>query len=961
MVSGEPSAVYVALDLETTGLNADRDAIIEVGAAKFQGAQLLDTFQTLVNPYRDIPGFVRRLTGISQKDVDQAPPFAVVAGELSDFIAAHPIVGHNISFDLRFLSSHGLQVASHSYDTWDLASILLPHIRDYSLGSLVSILGADHPRPHRALDDAMATRGVFLVLLERAAALDPAIRAYISVLSARAGWRVGSLLGDLALSEDLSTSGKGASDTGLTGLNLGALGKRIGRGQRLAKGAGAPQQVDEEEIESLLGPEGPLARQFPGYEYRPQQAEMAKAVACAINGEGHLIVEGGTGVGKSLAYLLPAILHSVRNGTRVVVSTNTINLQEQLLTKDIPAVARVLEEEGLVPEGEFRAVPLKGRANYVCLRRWSRLAGSEDLSGAEVRLLGKVLVWLQETSLGDRAEINLSGEDAITWNQVSASDKAQCPALRGEGPCFLRAARDRAEGAHMVVVNHALLLSDMVMGGGILPEYQHLIVDEAHHLEEGATRQLGYQVAQNALDDILDRLGRLAGEARVLLMASSLSLAQTGRVQELASAMGGQWAARIREQWARMWNAMDRFLGQHGAEGGDQSQVRVTSSSKSQPAWSEVEIAWENVDSGLVDGGRLVENLQRYLESLPGEGAVVWNDLQADLGVWLDEVEELRERLRTLVPGPAQEERIDWMERVDDSRGSPSRRSQVVFHSAPLSVGLELQERLFSKKASVILTSATMSTQGKLDYIRERVGLGESPELVVGSPFDYLRSVLLLLPEDMPLPDTWDYQQALERVLVDLGKSMGGRTLVLFTSHSALRGAARSIRAPLEAEGIRVLAQGVDGSPRHIVEDFAKDPSRMILGTSSFWEGVDLAGGGLKALVLVRLPFHVPTEPIFAARSAQYDDAFNRYALPQAVLRFRQGMGRLIRNNKDRGTMLVLDRRIIARSYGKTFIESIPPCTMKRVFLNEVPGLAEGWAAADGGPDSGPDSGRRGS
>ena len=931
---------YVALDLETTGLDPEQHRIIEIGSVKFQGRQVLETFQTLVNPYRELPEFIQRLTGIAQRDLDRAPSLGAVASDFWDFIGPLPVVGHNISFDLGFLSRHGLQLNNESYDTWDLASILLPYLTDYSLSRLVAEFGAQHSRPHRALSDAQATHEVFLSLLDRASDLDPAIVAYIQHLASRARWPVGRLIGRLP-----SRASTPISHLGLTGLDMESLAKRLGRSDRATrtKRGMEEQPVDGGQLRTYLDPGGLFSRAFAGFEHRPQQVEMMGAVASAINNGEHLIVEGGTGVGKSLAYLLPALLHSMKNGTRVVVSTNTINLQEQLLQKDVPALLKVLEGEGIIAEGEFKAVPLKGRANYLCLRRWNNLARSESLSGDETRLLSKTLVWLQDTCNGDRGEINLSGRDALTWNRISADEKGQCPGMRGEGVCFLRAARDTAEGANLIVVNHALLLSDLARGGGLLPEYQHLIIDEAHHLEEVATRQLGFQVSQNRMNDELDTLGRLLADVRVLLRGSSPSDPQRQRGEELVTEMDSRWSSRMKGIWERLWERTENFLDHHQEEGGDQLHLRVTRSTRAQPGWSEVEIAWENVEVSLTDGIRQMERLRRFLETVPSDGPADPHELVPDLSTWQEGVEELQDRLRTLLAAPAEEQRIDWLARIDDGRGDSPNRSYIVINSAPLNVGTDLEARLFSRKSSVILTSATLSTQNNFDYIRERTGLAESEELLVGSPFDYSRAALLLIPEDMPMPDATGYQQAMEKALEALVKALTGHTLALFTSHSALRSVARALRGPLEAEGIRVLAQGIDGAPRQILRSFNENPRSVLLGTSSFWEGVDLSGGVLKALVLARLPFHVPTEPIFAARSAQYEDSFHQYALPQAVLRFRQGLGRLIRSKDDRGVIVVLDKRIIARPYGKAFLESIPPCTVERPPLGAVPRYVNDW------------------
>ncbi|MFQ5860637.1 MAG: helicase C-terminal domain-containing protein [Dehalococcoidia bacterium] len=929
-----PSDVYVALDLETTGLELDRDEIIEVGAVKFQGPTVLESYATLVNPFRPIPEFIRRLTGITQRDVEGAPPFSVVAGELRDFVGALPVVGHNIPFDLGFLASHGLRLHGPAYDTWDLAFVLLPGALGYSLAQLTSLLGVPLVRHHRALDDAEATRLVFLTLLERAQGLGVGVLAQLVALARRARWPAGDLLGSLEASRRKEDA---RAQVGPLGVDLEALRERLGPGLAAVRVL-TPQQkrgpLDEEALAATLAPGGLLARSLPGYEYRPQQVEMLRGVVKAFNQGTHLMVEGGTGIGKSLAYLLPAILFSARNGTQVVISTNTINLQEQLIQKDIPAVVQALEEGDLLPRGQLRGVQLKGRANYLCLRRWAHLARSETLSPSEARLVGKTLVWLQGTATGDRAELNLSGRDGYLWGHISAGERGHCPGSQ-EGLCFLRSAREAAEGAHIVVVNHALLLSDLAMGGGLLPPHDHLIIDEAHHLEEEATRQLGFQVSQGTLEEELERLGRSLDDVRLLLrsLAPHPVLRQEGE-QHLAELEA--WLPRARENWARLWALAAEFLREHH-EGSSEyrPQLRVTSSTRAQPAWPDLEVDWENLDLVLAEGIRQVERLLRLVDTLPPEGPLDAETILLALASWVEDTEELRARLKGFLANP-ERETICWMAQ-EDQEGTLS------FHSAPLNVGPELQKRLFEKRECVILTSATLSTTEGFGHIRERIGLAEAEELLVGSPFDYRQAALLFIANDMPTPNAAGYTPALGEALTSLAEALEGRTMALFTSYAALKWVRTAILPSLESQGIRVLAQGIDGSPRQLVEAFSEDPKTVLLGTSSFWEGVDLSGGILKALVLARLPFNVPTDPVFAARSQLYEDPFSQYGVPQAVLRFRQGFGRLIRGKGDRGVIVVLDSRVLTRPYGSAFLDAVPPCTVRTAPLGTLPAEARAW------------------
>jgi DNA polymerase-3 subunit epsilon/ATP-dependent DNA helicase DinG len=307
-----------------------------------------------------------------------------------------------------------------------------------------------------------------------------------------------------------------------------------------------------------------------------------------------------------------------------------------------------------------------------------------------------------------------------------------------------------------------------------------------------------------------------------------------------------------------------------------------------------------------------------------------------------DAFNQLREQMSSLI-GTSDEQSIIWIAR-------DQYKNNVSLHAAPLQVSTALAEQLFSQKESVVLTSATLGTQGSFEYVRGRLGLGEeTDELLVGSPFDYQKAALLMIPDDMPQPNSDKYIESMSKVLAELGKSLSGHTMALFTSYSALRSVAQQIRASLIVEGIEVLAQGVDGSPQQLTRRFIENPKAVLLGTSSFWEGVDLPSGVLKALVLTRLPFQVPSDPIVKARSDQYEDAFKEYSIPQAVLRFRQGIGRLIRNKGDKGAIVVLDRRITGRSYGQAFLKSIPPCSLKPSNLATVGTLAAEWIGENRG------------
>ena len=921
--------VYVSLDLETTGLDADRDTILEIGAVRFRGDDVLDTFETFVNPGRPIPDHIQRLTGIRPSQVERAPSFASISADFADFIGSSPVVGHNIQFDLRFLTSHGLPIANPAYDTMDLATVFLPQSRRYTLKHLAEHFEFEL-RNHRALDDAIGSKELFLHLLRLASEQDGGLLAYMSDLARRSNWALYPALSGLAASQ-----ATGPAAVGPSGLNLQLLTQRVEPPER-RRPVDDLGHIDPERIHGMLGPDGPFARTFNGFEHRPEQEEMLDVVTGAIYNQHHLVVEGGTGVGKSLAYLLPAALFAVSQGQRVVISTNTINLQEQLIGKDIPALKSVLEQSGILEPGTLRATLLKGKANYLCLRRWQQLSRSDALGVDDAKVLSKTAVWLQDTSSGDRGEINLNGREIPTWNHVSAGEKGLCLDMRDGSPCFLRAARQRAEQAHIIIVNHALLMSDIVFGG-LIPDYDTVIIDEAHHLEDAATSQFGFELPQGELERIWEPAGRLTRDVRLALASDGLEASIIDVGQAAALAVDSE-APRLRQTWEQLFTAIEALhAGQRrGRNQGDQNQVLITSDVRATGAWADLHLAWENLNTRLGQAGVALRNLRTFLDGNDLPTAPDQQALEMEATSIAEGLAELAANLGSICDN-APDDAIHWVY-VNPSQAA------ISLNSAPLDVSPILAEELFSKKDCVILTSATLTAGGSFDFLKRRVGVGEeAPELLVGSPFDYQRAAQALIPDDMPQPNANGYVASTSDVLAQLGQKLGGRTMALFTSHSSLRAVAQRLRPMLEPYGIPVLAQGVDGSAPNIMAAFGEEPRSVLLGTASFWEGVDMPSGLLKALVITRLPFQVPTDPIVQCRSGLYEDPFNEYSIPNAVLRFRQGLGRLIRNKEDRGTIVVLDSRISTHNYGQAFRNSMPPCHHTPCFTSNVGMLAEMW------------------
>lgn len=940
--------VWIAFDLETTGLDDAKDAVIEIGAVKFQDGRTLDTFQTFVNPRRRISPFISKLTGIKQRQVDAAPPFERAAADFLKFIGGAPLIAQNADFDLGFLRANDVELPNPVIDTYDLAYALRPDMPGYSLEDMTRYLGIENAAPHRALGDACAARDIFLALLDEAYALDAFTLAALQQLAQRSGWQLGYLLDGIAANPRrrlaaAPTPSQGA--VGVNGLDIRQIGDRLRSDAAPLRARERISKIDADLVGTLLSDKGALSDALDGFEERGEQVQMAKAVANAINDGKRIIIEAGTGVGKSLAYLLPAALYAMANGKRVVVSTNTINLQEQLINKDVPILVKALRGLDKAAAGRqdaggesLRFTQLKGRGNYLCLRRWNRMRADADPSVEEARLLAKTMVWLQSTSSGDRAEINLGHRSAAApWERLSAESRASWGCMGQESVCFLRAARERAAASHLIIVNHALLLADIAAEGSIIPEYDALIIDEAHHIEDAATNRLGFDLTRARFDEHLQSLsgeGGLPNQALTALRtAGNVAQSRRDALQGAADEIGAL-LPRLRPFLTNLFTRLQSVA--EGAQGGNgrnaafAQTLRVTAAVRSRPDWSDVE-DWENADLALGELDRLLMRLESALGDLDDAGLLNYDALRDEVESARETGDYLRGRLKEFAVSP-DEGTIYWL-------SVSARRRELSLNAAPLNVADELNERLFSQKRSVVMTSATLTADDSFGHIVERTGFADAAELQVGSPFDYPKAAALCLPTDMPAPNSRDYNKAVERAIIDAAKAAGGRTMALFTSYGALRRAAAGIGDELQAQGISLLTQGAGSSPDRLVRRFMDNPKAVLLGTASFWEGVDLAGDALSVLIVARLPFSVPTDPVFEARSELYDNSFMQYAVPQAILRLRQGFGRLIRTSEDRGVVAILDSRVLSTRYGGAFLRSLPPASRQKCRLGELGGV----------------------
>lgn len=691
------------------------------------------------------------------------------------------------------------------------------------------------------------------------------------------------------------------------------------------------EMIDAEDAASYISEGGALSKLSENFEERPVQVRLLKSIAQAFNKGQVGAFEAGTGVGKSYAYLIPAILWALQNKERVVISTGTINLQQQLSEKDIPAAQKILGKN-------VKAVLVKGRNNYVCLRRLEELGKERDLFDNESEALEKIREWAEVSPSGSRSDLSFFPPENV-WGRVSSESDAcmglHCP-FRDK--CFVMAVRREASNAQILVVNHHLLFADIEsrMNGvgyddsAVLPPYKRIVFDEAHGIENAATSFFSEQITRMRIIKQMNllfrkRRGSYAGYVFTLIALST---------QEDTSDEVAESVERIKSDIVNLETAALDMM---------QSESTLRLYEKTRASFSPV-ISLLGTLAGDLE--RLVAAVRNIMEGLSEEDKV--ENAYWETKSILRRLEEAAILCKDFSFWDEKREMVFWIQkqRLPEGFASEGGSTYVVFSRTPLYIAPLMNNGVFEPMESVVCTSATLKIGAEFGFWMRRTGLSLVGQERIASesfdsPFQYEKNVLLAVTRDVPLPNSIEFQSCMERAILKLIRASGGSSLVLFTSYDSLKNAYSRVKDGLSELGINVMRQGDDDRFR-LLDKFKNDKTSVLFATDSFWQGIDVPGDSLRQVIIVKLPFPVPSEPVFAARAQEIDErggsSFMELSVPEAVIKFRQGFGRLVRRSDDKGAVVVLDRRIIEKPYGSVFMKSLPKT---RVAYDGVDNIAE--------------------
>ena len=915
----------IVLDTETTGLDPAHDALIEIAAVRLSGADIVDRFQTFVNPGCPIPAEITELTGITDADVANAPDPSLAVEQFAEFAAGHDLVAHNASFDRGFIMRQAVPgaITGTWLDTLELSHIAFPRFKTHRLADLARAFGAP-ASTHRAGDDVEALAPLWRIMLAAVSAMPAGLAERIATLAPGTDWPLRTVFQRAAAAQP--------------GVDFSL--RRL-RDERARSSAPQAAKYDAEEvplvfpseddIRQAFAEDGAAGHMYADYEQRKEQVGMALEVGGSFRSNGFSVLEAGTGVGKSMAYLLPTVQLAQESAITCGIATKTNALMDQLVYHELPRLSKAL--------GGVSYLALKGYDHYPCLRKLERFtAEADELRSADIEMLATLYAYLAQTSWGDLDAVNLYWY-GMSRSSIEASPqsclKAKCPFFPRR--CLLHGARRMANTADIVVTNHALLFRDVQMDNGILPPIRHWVVDEAHAVETEARKQLSLSISARELEHLLARLtnARTGSLAQVRRRAPE---SDGGSMLYGVTADIDSRAGQVRAVGASFFSFVKDLenASKDGAGGGyDRMTLWVGPELRQTGAWLTLEAPGYSLAKKLDGLVKRLRDLIGMLEEFEGE----FSSAQADLVNTASTLAGMMQALTLILDG--EDDSYVYSAEIDRN---PDRVNEALT-AEKLDIGAELAASFYPNTMSVVYTSATLATgdaKAPFAHFLHTSGLDLMPAERVcctqlDSSYDFERNMRILLPTDLPEPNQSGYREALSQLLLEVHRAMGGSTLTLFTNRREMEALYRQLKPQLAAEGIDLVAQTRGTNVKSLRDRFLEERELSLFALRSFWEGFDAPGSTLRCVVIPKLPFGRPTDPIARERELrEHSKAWRRYSLPEAVMDLKQAAGRLIRKSTDSGYLVLADARLQTKGYGKIFLRAMPTSNVQRLSTQEL-------------------------
>lgn len=913
----------VMLDTETTGLSYRKNDLIEIAAARINSREVVSRFQTFVRPSHQIPAEIQVLTGITEYDVCNAPTAEEAVAALAEFVGGLPVVAHNAAFDKGFVQKvpGGDEVTDTWIDSLALSRIALPRLASHRLADMAEAFGCSSVT-HRAMADVDALCGMWRIMLLALSDLPGAVLERMANMHEDVFWSYRPLLKHLALENFGST--ESFRDVRRELVSAAAAHRRQDAAELVGEDPRALAGVPVEQIEEAFGADGLVASLYDAYELRPEQLHMAQTVGDAQATSTHCAIEAGTGVGKSMAYLVPSILYAQGNDVTVGVATKTNALTDQLVSHELPLLAKGL------PAG-VRYCSIKGYDHYPCLRRVDlsavrelpvdRVAQEGEEAEAAVDMLNALAVVYAFACQSPEGDLDALG---IRWRNVprdmittpsSECLRTRCPYYPNE--CFVHGARRRAASADVVVTNHSLLLRDIDLEGAILPPIRHWIVDEAHSFEQEARRQWAREYSAEAAGRAFMALGGInTGVIHSVLTQSSRMDGSTLIAGLLTKSATDVQAASVAS--ANLLADVHGLSSLARPSGGyDNMTLWISDDVRKTDEWAALEASAAQAATTFE---RATKSLHEAADAMKDESPQAASDLAEATRT----LEELLSAVKLIVLEPEQ----NYVYSAELYRAK-RRQGWERMVAEKLDVGADLASKWYPEAMSVTYTSATIAVGNSFEHFDHAVGFDQlsasaHKSVCVDSSFDYDANMSVVVARDMPEPNDRAYLPALADLLYDIHVSMDGSVLTLFTNRREMEQMYKELRGRLAQAGLDVACQERGMSPRRIRERFMAEESLSLFALKSFWEGFDAAGDTLRCVVVPKLPFASPQDPLVRERDAREQRAWWRYSLPEAVLSVKQAAGRLIRTSTDSGVLVLADSRITTKRYGQTFLRAMP-------------------------------------